>query len=165
METYGVPSYQLITSLQRYVATWAPSNTLMQTILSDIANSDAWTLSHYCRPKLYNSIQGQYVDLVRAHKVRCPHQVYATSSVGQHKLGWQNTELALCTSSLRPKDSQNFTTAHQSRMSGSTGSSGFEFWGLKICDGLATVRNFELRPDVLHAVCTRSLVFDQIQGP
>jgi hypothetical protein len=52
------------------------------------------TLSHYRRPKLYQSTQGWHVNLARAHKVWCPRRVYVTSSVGNN-LGWHNTELAL----------------------------------------------------------------------
>jgi hypothetical protein len=56
----------------------------MQTVPSDIADLDAWTLSHDRRPKLYQSIQGRHVNLARAHKVWFARQVYVTSSVSQN---------------------------------------------------------------------------------
>jgi hypothetical protein len=43
----------VLTSVLRYVATGVPSNTLMRTALSDIADLDVWTLPHYRRPKQY----------------------------------------------------------------------------------------------------------------
>ena len=150
-------------SFLRYVATGVPSNTLMPTAPCDITDLDAWMLSDYRRPK-----QSMPVD----EWSTCRSWSSMQSLVPNHpespvRFRWskqirlKNTELPLCASSLRSKDSQNIATGGRSRLSGSSRSSGFGVWDLKICDRL-TFRI--VARCAVHDLCTGSLVFDQISG-